>query len=293
MKPAKFEYLCPATLSEAVDYLSEYGEEAKILSGGQSLIPLMNMRLSTPGYLIDLGRLKELQYIREENNEIVIGATTRHIDVEKSPLVKERCPLLHQAIQYVGHLQIRHRGTIGGSIAHADPSAELPCVLSALRGTIVIASSDGEQEVSPEEFFLTYLLTSLEPTEMVKEVRFPCLSPTSGYAFVEKARRHGDFGMVEVAAVLDFDDEGTISFARLSLGGANPVPCVPEEIEEFLIGKKPTGELFHEASENVKEFIDPESDIHGSADYRRHLASVLTKRALTTAADQALGGVYA
>lgn len=291
MKPAKFNYLRPTTVEEALELLSKYGEDAKILSGGQSLIPLLNMRLSTPHYLIDLSQVAELKYIRTDNDTINIGTLTRQIEVERSALVKESCPLLHEAIRFIGHTQIRNRGTVGGSIAHADPSAELPCVLSALRGKIVIASLEEERTVTPEEFFLTYLLTTIEPTEMVKEVQFPVLSPTSGYAFVELSRRQGDFALVEVASVLDLDENGLISLSRLAVGGASPVPCVLEEVEAFLIGHPPSDALFLEASEKVKGLIDPEDDIHGSADYRRHLASVLSLRALNMAAERAMKGV--
>ncbi|MEH7253413.1 xanthine dehydrogenase family protein subunit M [Neobacillus niacini] len=290
MKPAPFNYLRPETIEEALSYLSKYGEDAKVLSGGQSLIPLLNMRLSTPEYLIDIGGVKGLNYINLENETLSIGALTRHVDVERSSLIREKCPLLYEAIRFVGHGQIRNRGTIGGSIAHADPSAELPCVLSALRGNIVIANSDEERVVSPEEFFLTYLLTTIEPNEIIKEVQFPVLSPTCGSAFVEISRTHGDFAMVEVAAVLDLDENGRISFARLAVGGASSVPCVLEEVEEFLIGHSPSEGIFKQASEKVKDFIDPEGDLHASEDHRRQLSSVLTFRALNIAAKRAKRG---
>lgn len=291
MKPAKFHYLRPSTFEEALELLWKYGEEAKIISGGQSLIPLLNMRLSTPSYLIDLGNIENLNYINKVDDAIHIGAMTKHTDVENSSLIKENCPLLQEAIRFIGNRQIRNRGTIGGSIAHADPSAELPCVLSALRGKIVIANLEEERTVSPDEFFLTYLLTTIEPTEMVKEIQFPVLSPTSGYAFVELCRREGDFALVEVASVIDLDKNGLISFSRLAVGGVNPIPCVLEEVEEFLIGQEPSEVLFLEASEKVKELIDPEDDMHGSADYRRQLASVLTNSALSIAVERASKGV--
>jgi carbon-monoxide dehydrogenase medium subunit/2-furoyl-CoA dehydrogenase FAD binding subunit len=247
------------------------------------------MRLSTPEYLIDVGRLDELRYIREEDGYIAIGALTRHADVEKSPLVKARCPLLAEAVRWIGHMQIRNRGTVGGSIAHADPSAELPCVLAALRGEIVVASTGGEEVVRPDEFFLTYLMTSLQPDQMVKEVRFPVLSPDCGSAFVELARRHGDFALVEVAAVLEME-AGHISSARIAVGGAGPVPCVMEAAEQYLIGKEPADEVWKEAGEMAAEAVEPDSDIHGSAEYRRELANVMTQRALRLAAVRAMGG---
>lgn len=289
MKPASFAYLRPTSLVEALQYLAELGEDAKILSGGQSLIPVLNMRLSTPKYVVDIGRIEELSYIREEDGWLVIGALTRHIELERSRLVQERCPLLLEAVRWIGHQQIRQRGTIGGSIAHADPSAELPCVLAALRGEIVIAHAEGEETVGADEFFLTYMLTSLQPDQLVKELRFPLLPQTCGYAFTEVARRHGDFALVEVAAAIDLDDDGMISLARLAAGGANPVPCVLEEVEQFLVGKTPHESVWEEAGVLASELVEPDGDLHGSADYRRSLVKTLTKRALQTAITRAGG----
>lgn len=293
MKPPKFSYLRPNNLPEALDMLAEYGDDAKIMSGGQSLIPLLNMRLSTPGYIIDIGRVEELKGIREEEDVIVIGGMTRHVDVEKSALVREKCPLLTEGITWVGHNQIRSRGTIGGSIAHADPSAELPCMLTALRGEIVIMSREEEITVSPEEFFLSYLLTSLEPNQLIKEIRFPKIKKGSGYAFEEVARRHGDFALVEVAAVVELEADGTIADAKIALGGANSVPFIPEAVEEFLAGKMPDDSIIKEAATLQLDDLDPEGDIHGSKEYRRYLSGVLLERALNKAIDRAREGVFA
>lgn len=291
MKPASFEYLRPTNLQETLRYLADLGDDAKILSGGQSLIPVLNMRLSTPKYLIDIGRVEELSYIREEDGFLAIGALTKHWEVEQSELVKRHCPLLLEAVRWIGHPQIRQRGTIGGSIAHGDPSAELPCVMTALRGEIVIAHADGEETLSPEEFFLTYLLTSLQPDQMVKELRFPIMSETCGYEFTEVARRHGDFALVEVAAMIELDESQEITLVRLAAGGANPVPCVLETAEEFLIGKVPTDSVLEEASAMASEMVEPDSDLHGSVEYRRSLVKVLTKRALQKAIKRAGGAV--
>lgn len=290
MKPATFTYLQPKTVEESLKYLAEFGDDAKVISGGQSLIPLLNMRLATPGYLIDLGGITDLKNIHADDETIFIGALTKQVDVERSPLIKEKCPLLHEAIRFIGNAQIRNRGTVGGSIAHADPSAELPCVLSALRGNIVIASDDDERIVTPDEFFLTYLLTSLEPNEIIKEIQFPVLSPTSGSAFVELSRTHGDFAIVCVAAVLDLDESGKITFARLAIGGASSVPLVMEDVETLLVGHSPDEELFRRAGEKVTELIEPDSDLHASAEYRRKVSSVLTIRALKMAAERAKKG---
>jgi CO/xanthine dehydrogenase FAD-binding subunit len=292
MKPPKFSYLRPNNLPEALDMLAEYGDDAKIMSGGQSLIPLLNMRLSTPGYIIDIGRVEELKGIREEEDALVIGGMTRHVDIEKSTLVQEKCPLLTEGIRWVGHNQIRSRGTIGGSIAHADPSAELPCMLTALRGEIVIVSSEEELTLSPEEFFLSYLLTTLEPNQLIKEIRFPKIKKSAGYAFEEVARRHGDFALVEVAAVVELDNEGIIADAKIALGGANSVPFIPEDVEEFLIGKMPDDSTLKEAATLQLDDLDPEGDIHGSKEYRRYLSGVLLERALNKAIDRAREGVF-
>ncbi|MEH7253135.1 xanthine dehydrogenase family protein subunit M [Neobacillus niacini] len=292
MKPAVFSYLRPTNLQEALNYLEEYGEDSKILSGGQSLIPTMNMRLSAPAYLIDISRIKDLNYIRQDGEFLAVGALTKHKDIEHSELVKEVCPLLSEAIKWVGHAQIRNRGTVGGSIAHGDPSAELPCVLTALRGEIVIANVDGSEEVLvPEEFFLTYMLTSLQPDQMVKEVRFPIISKQSGSAFVEIARRHGDFGLAMVAAVVDLNEDGSLSTVKVAVGGVNPTPTALEEVEQYLIGKKLTDLVLKQVSTLTEESVDPESDLHGTAEYRRELAGTLTVRAIKIAVERAMGGV--
>jgi CO/xanthine dehydrogenase FAD-binding subunit len=291
MKPAVFSYLRPTNLQEALTFLEEYGEDAKILSGGQSLIPTMNMRLSAPAYLIDISRISGLNYIKLDDDFLTVGALTKHKDIENSDLVKEVCPLLSEAIKWVGHAQIRNRGTVGGSIAHGDPSAELPCVLTALRGQIVIVNVDGSEEVLvPEEFFLTYMLTSLQPDQMVKEVRFPIIPKESGSAFVEVARRHGDFGLAEVAAVVDLDDMGQLSNVKIAVGGVNPTPITLEQVEDYLNGKKLTDEVLRQVSDLTQESVDPESDLHGTAEYRQELAGTLTVRALKIAVKRARGG---
>lgn len=292
MKPSKFQYLQPSTMEEALYYLEEYGDDAKIISGGQSLIPVLNMRLSQPDYLIDISRIEGLNYIKKEGSVLAIGALTKHYRVEESDLVSKHCGLLSEGMKYVGHPQIRSMGTIGGSIAHADPSAELPCMLSALRGEIVIASKEEERIVPTEEFFLTYMLTSLEPTEMVKEIRFPCIE-NKGYSFVEMTRRHGDFALVEAAAVVGLDDDGKFSSVQLAVGGAAPTPVVLEEIEESLIGLEPTEHVVVEALSSLSDYLDPEGDLHCSPEYRMHLASVLTKRAILTAVQRTPKGMMA
>lgn len=293
MKPSKFQYLRPSTIEEALIYLEKYGDDAKIMSGGQSLIPVLNMRLSQPKYLIDVSRIKELNYIKKDGSTIAVGALTRHYKIEESSLVSQYCSLLAEGIKFVGHPQIRSLGTVGGSIAHADPSAELPCILSALRGEIVIVSLEGERTVSTDEFFLTYMLTSLEPNELVKEIRFPCINEKSGCAFMEVSRRSGDFALVEVAAVVELTDNNKFSNVMLSVGGAAPVPVVLEDIEEYLIGKDASEIVIDEALSTLEDYLDPEGDLHSTAEYRVQLATVLAKRAILKAINRAPKGMIA
>jgi len=289
LKPPRFDYRDPRSLEEAVHLLARYGDEAKILAGGQSLVPMLNMRLARPSVLIDINRIPGLDYIRLEDGRVVVGALARHRAVERSELVRQYCPLLAGAIGWVGHPAIRHRGTVCGSLAHADPAAELPAVLAALEGEVRVAGPEGERCIPSSEFFLTYFTTSLQPTEMVVEARFPVLEPGAGWAFHEVARRHGDFALVGVAAVLWLDPEGAIREARLALTGVDGVPVRARAAEEALIGRRPGDKAWSDAAALVRESIEPESDLHASAEYRKHVAGVLTWRALNEAAARAGG----
>lgn len=287
MKPAAFEYLRPSSLEEAIALLQQYGDEAKLLSGGQSLIPVLNMRLARPQYLIDLGGLRDLSYIREQDAGIAIGALTRHRQVERSELVGALCPLLTEAVQNVAHPQIRNRGTIGGSVAHADPAAEISCAISCLGGTIKLTGPDGERTATPDEFFLTYMTTTIDPCEIVTEVWVPSLPDRTGWCFTELARRHGDFALVGVAATLTLGADGRIEGSSIALTG---VGGVPYKAPELLAGEEPGAEAFARAAQEVERGVEPDGDLHASADYRRHLAGVLTQRALVTAYERAKGG---
>lgn len=290
MKPAAFEYYRPETLDEALALLDQHGDDAKILAGGQSLVPAMNMRLAQPAVLIDINRLgAELDYIKVEDGQVRIGGLTRHYDVETSPIVKEHCPLLAEAAGWIGHLQIRYRGTIGGSIAHSDPSSELPSVVAALGGELVIRSVHGERIATPDEFFLTYMTTALAENEILAEIRFPVQPQGTGYAYEEFARRHGDFAIVGVAAAFNLED-GKIQNAKLGLSGVSDGPVKPEDVEEFLNGKEPSVELFDEAGQMVADSLDPDSDLHASAEYRKHLARVFVRRALAKCLERIQGG---
>lgn len=283
MKPAPFEYFAPSSLVEALDLLARHADDAKALAGGQSLVPLMNFRLARPGVLVDLNRIPELHYIRAHDGGLAIGAMARQRAAEREPLVRERCPLLAEALPLVGHLAIRTRGTIGGSMAHADPAAELPAVAAALDAELVVRGPSGERVAKPDAFFLTYLTTTLEPTELLVEVRLPPWPAGAGWAFEELSRRHGDFAIVGVAAVLQLDQRSQVADARLACIGAAPTPARARAAEEALRGQPATAENFRAAAELVVEALDPQSDLHASADYRREVAKVLARRALQAA----------
>ena len=281
MKPPKFDYHAPTTVDEAVALLARYGGDAKPLAGGQSLVPLLNFRLARPAALIDLNRIPALAGIREVDGHVAFGAMTRQRTIEFSPIVGRKLPLLAEATRWVGHLPIRSRGTIGGSIAHADPSAEYPAVLTALDGTVIAKGQKGERELTPAALFETYLTTTLAPDELLTEVRLPAMPAGAGWAFEEFARRHGDFAIVGVAAALWRDGGGWS--ARLATAGAGPVP-VRLRAAEDIIARDGVGDgAVAGAAARAAELVQPDSDLHASADYRRNLTRVLTERALRRA----------
>jgi carbon-monoxide dehydrogenase medium subunit len=289
VKPPRFEYYDPKTLDDALGLLRVHGEEAKILAGGQSLVPLLNFRLARPRYLIDLNGVVALAYVTPKDGGISIGAMTRQRVIERSGLVETAAPLLHEAMPFIGHFQIRNRGTIGGSLAHADPAAELPAVASALGATFVVRGPSGERVVGWDRFFVGYLTTSLQPGELLVEVRLPGMAPRTGHAFVEVSRRHGDFALVGVAALATVDADGVCTAAAAALTGVGPVPVRARAAEQGLVGTRLEGKALAAAAARVSEAIAPESDIHASADYRRHVAGVLTRRAFERAARGARG----
>jgi len=290
MKPPRFAYHDPRTRSEALALLETYTDDAKILAGGQSLVPLLNMRLAQPVHLLDINRLPDLAYIREENGGLAIGALTRQRDIEHSSLVRNLCPLLAQAIPFIGHSPIRSRGTIGGSLAHADPAAELPAVLVALGGHIRAESHTRSRQIPADSFFISQLQTALTPNELLTEAWFPIAPPRTGAAFVEISRRHGDFALVGIAAQLSLHENGTISAAHLALLGVAPTPLHVQAAETSLLGQQPGEAAFVNAAEQTVADLDPDTDLHASAEYRREVAGVLISRALYTAADRARQG---
>lgn len=290
MKPARFQYHDPTTRGEVLALLDAYEDEAKLLAGGQSLVPLLNMRLAQPAHLIDMNRLSDLSYIREEAGGLVIGALTRHCEIERSPLVRQLCPLLSEAITFVGHAPIRSRGTIGGSLAHADPAAELPAVLVGLGGSIRAASSAGERVLTSAELFLGPLQTSLSSRELLTEIWFPQAPPRSGSAFVEVSRRHGDYALAGVAVQLALHTNGTISSAQLALMGVAETPLALPQTGKLLVGERPDERIFSRVAQEITSTLDPDADLHASSEYRRSVAAVLVKRALVLATKRAQEG---
>ena len=287
VKPARFDYYEPTTLGEALSLLAEFGDTAKPLAGGQSLVPMMNMRLARPAQLVDLNHVAELAYLKVENGELRVGAMTRQRTLERSKTVADGWPLLQEATRYIGHVQIRNRGTVGGSLVHAFPSAELPVVMIALDATLVVRSAKGERLIRAEEFFVDVMTTVLQPGELLVEVRLPSCDPGSAASFLEVSRRHGDFALMGVAAVITPDPEGNVGGARLVFTGS--LPARSRDAESLLIGKPPERELFTEAARVGAMELDPESDVHASAEYRKEVAAVLARRALEAAASRAFG----
>jgi aerobic carbon-monoxide dehydrogenase medium subunit len=287
LKPAPFEYSAPRSLAEAIALLERYGDEAKVLAGGQSLVPLMALRLARPTAVVDLGRIDGLSYLRD-GETVAIGAMTTHRDVELNDQLYRRCQMIREAMSLVGHVAIRNRGTVGGSCAHSDPAAEWPALALALDAEFEVRGSNGARTIPARDFFISFFTTALEPDEVVTEVRLKMPPDNAGTTFMELARRHGDFGIVGVAAVIARDN-GTISDARLSLMGVGGVPIRPSEAENLLRGSDGGDDALEAAAEAVDAAIDPTGDIHGSEEFRRNAAKVMTKRALRRAYERAGG----
>lgn len=292
MKPPIFEYFAPTSLGEATDLLRQYGDEAKVLAGGQSLMPLLNMRLVRPKALVDINRIPQLDYISPTaGGGLAIGALTRQRAVERSLLVRERVPLLPEALPFVGHFQTRNRGTVGGSIAHADPAAELPALSVALGAEIVLAGDGHQRVVKAEDFFLTFLTTAMAPGELLTEVRFPALGSDWGWGFQEVCRREGDFALVGAVSLLQLDDDGVCRGVRITMFGVGGTPLRLPRAEEAMLGPKLTRPVIKEAARLASEALEPASDIHASAEYRKEVGGVLVGRTLEAALTKARGGL--
>jgi carbon-monoxide dehydrogenase medium subunit len=286
MKLPHVGYEAPEAVSEAVELLAEHLDEASVLAGGQSLIPLLALRLAHPAVLVDINGIDELSGVSAADGRVTIGAMTREYAAEESDTVADAVPLLAAALPLIGHEAIRSRGTIGGSLAHADPAAELPAVARALDAEFVVRGQSGERVVPAAEWFEGYLMTSRRPDELLVEVRFPAAGPGTGTSFQEVARRHGDFAIVGLAASLTLS-EGAISDARLAFAGVSDVPVRAVDAEDLLVGERPSAELFDEAARRATDDIDPPADLHGSSDYRKKVAAALVRRGLRAAADSA------
>ena len=281
MKPPPFSYHDPRTVNEAVALLGRL-ENAKLLAGGQSLMPMLNMRFVQPDHVIDLNKVEGLSYIRVEDDSLDVGAMTRQRELEFHQGVRSRCPILRDALLQVGHRQTRNRGTLGGSLCHLDPSAELVTVAAALDAVVSVAGPRGAREVPFAEFPVAFMMAAIELDEIVTAVRFPLWPGGHGHAFVEFSRRHGDFAIVAAAALLHEDAQGQILRASLTLGGVGTAPLRMSEAEAILVGNVASEALFRDASESCRH-VDAMDDVHVSAAYRRHLAVVLSRRALESA----------
>ena len=284
MKPPRFQYCAPRLLDEALTLLDQHGEDIKVLAGGQSFVPLLNMRLAGPSYIVDINHISELHYIETEDGYLAIGAIARQRQIERSVLVQEKHPLLVEVIKHIGHMQIRNRGTVVGSIAHADPAAELPALLTCLNGEVLAQSIHGERVIKAEQFFTGYLTTALEPGEMLTEVRFPWILPQAGWSFMEFARRAGDYALVGAAAVLTPAPDDTCMSAHIAYLGAAGSPIRASTVEQLLVGTTLDQRALDAAAEAAREIVSEDmSDVHATVEYRRTLTAELTKRVLKAA----------
>jgi carbon-monoxide dehydrogenase medium subunit len=281
MKPPRFSYHDPGTVPDVLGLLGTL-QNVRLLAGGQSLMPMLNMRLAAPDHLIDLNGIAELAFIREQGDTLEIGAMTRQRDLEFDERVRMRCPLVHEAILHVGHRQTRNRGTLGGSLCHLDPSAELPTAAAAMDAVLSVQSKAGRRDIPFAQFPAGLMTPALMPGELLTAVRFPLWHKSHGHAFVEFARRHGDFAIVAAAALLETDAKGTITRASLTLGGIAAAPVRVSAVEHALVGARASAELFREAGEACRK-LEVMEDVHVTAAYRRQLAAVLSRRALEKA----------
>lgn len=289
MKPPVFAYHDPGTVDEALDLLAVHGDEGKVLAGGQSLVPLLNFRLAHPEHLIDVNNLGELSGVRREGGRLRIGALTRQSMLERSALVARKWPLLTEALSFVAHAQIRNRGTVGGSVAHADPAAELPVAFLTLDADFVVRSKRGERSIPAKAFFVTHLTTAMEADELLVAIDVPAPPEGAGHAFTEFARRHGDFALGGAAVLLAADASGTCTSAAIGLLAAAPTPLRATAAEEVLVGSALGADAAEAAARTAVDSIHPTGDIHGSSEYRQGLIEVMVRRGIETASER-LGG---
>jgi carbon-monoxide dehydrogenase medium subunit len=284
VKPAPFDYIAARSAAEAVEALARFGDDAKVLAGGQSLIPMLNLRLARPAVLVDINRAGELDYLREADETLHVGAITRQRALER--WAAGRAPLLAEALRWVGHVPIRARGTVAGSVSHGDPASELPALLLCCEGAVVALSSRGERVIPAARLYRAPLTTSLEADELVTEVRVALPARGMGWGFAEVARRHGDFALVGAAALIQRDADGRVSKARVSFFGVGGTPVRGAAAEAVLAGHEPTRGRLREAARAAAAGLAPESDLHATAAYRRRVAEVLAERTLTAALER-------
>ncbi len=284
MKPAPFDYYAPTEVGEALAILAEHGDDAKLLAGGQSLMPMMNMRLATPQVVVDINRIAGLDGVAQiSDGGLTIGAMTWQRTIERSPDIRQHCPVMADAMPLLGHFQIRNRGTIGGSVVHADPAAELPAVLMAIEAELVLRSAERERIVPADEFFVTFLTTATEPDELLTEIRLPAWSDAWGWNIQEVSRRQGDFALVGSVAMVQINAAETCQAARLVLFGVGDTPVRVASAEATLVGKRLDDTVLQEVAEVVTDALEPEGDIHASATYRKEVGGVMARRTLEQA----------
>ena len=286
---ATFDYQAPQNLEEALELLAQHGDDAKVLAGGQSLIALINLGLAQPSLLVDINRLSGLDRVDLSDGTLSVGALTRHAAAERSDTIRHACPLLAEALPLIGDPQVRNRGTMGGSIAHADPVAEIPTVAVCLDAVMRVQSRGGARDIRASDFFVSYLTTAIDSRELLTEVRFPAAAARTGVSFQELVRRKGDFAIVAAAAAVGLAPDGTCASVRLALAGVAPTPVGRPAASEVLAGKHPAPDLLREAARASCVGLEPESDIIASAQYRQAMAEVYARRALETAVQRAKG----
>jgi len=280
MIPSAFEYVAVSSVREAVQALTKHGEEAKVLAGGHSLLPLMKLRLANPGILVDIGRVKDLRYIKQADGHIAIGALTTHYEVESSPLLRDTIPVLPEAAAVIGDVQVRNRGTIGGSVAHGDPASDFPTVLAALGATFKILGPNGERSVPVEEFFQDTFTTALGPADVLAEIRVPIPAPGTGQTYMKFSRRATDWAIIGVAALLRQRQDGTADLVRMAFTSAGPTPMRARGVEQALTGRRADAGAIRAAAEQAPEGLSPSADLGGSVEYKLHLSRVFARRAL-------------
>ena len=284
MIPAPFDYISPQTLDEAIRVLVSHGDEAKLLAGGHSLLPLMKLRLASPKLLVDLSKIPGLSGIKQEGDKITIGALTTQYQIESSELLKERCPLLPQTAKAIGDVQVRNRGTIGGSLAHADPAADIPAAILALGGVLGLTGPEGNRTIPAEEFFLGLMTTAMSPNEILTEIRLPVLPGRCGTVYLKVRQKASGFAIVGVAVWLTVDNNGACKDIGVGITGLDSKPFRARGVEERLRGKRIEPGMIEDASSPVTQGVDPLDDIHASAEFRAHLAQLYTARAIQEAA---------